>query len=79
MSRRHQLWVDPEGLDTFCLAGPEGDEARALLQSGSKLEWEVEASSHFEAMTKYYLYRGYGVYITDFPEHDSVPYDDLRP
>lgn len=71
---KHELWVDPDGLDTFCRAGPHGDEARSLLPEGSKLEWVVDASSHFEAMTKYYEYRGYGVYTTEYLELDKKPY-----
>lgn len=49
----------------FCLAGPHGDQARALLSSEAKLVWTVDASSHFEAMTKYYEYQGWGTYTTD--------------
>ena len=71
----HELWIEPNGLETFCLAGPQGNAARALLAEGSKLEWTVEAASHFEAMTKYYEYRGYGVYTSDFPEEDAQPYE----
>jgi len=70
----HELWVDPEGLDTYCHAGPGGDAARALLPPNSKLETTIEAGSHFEAMTKYYEYRGYGRYETRFPEIDKLPY-----
>jgi hypothetical protein len=70
----HELWVDPDGLDLFCIAGADGDGARSLLPAGSKLEWTVEAASHFEAMTKYYEYRGYGAYTTDFPDEDKKPY-----
>ncbi len=62
---KHELWVDPEGLDTFCLAGPMGDDARKLLPDGSKLVWTVDAGSHFEAMTKYYSHIGLGKYETD--------------
>jgi hypothetical protein len=75
----HELWVDDEGLDSLCLAGPEGDGARALLQQPARLVWTVEATSHFEAMTAYYRYRGRGTYTTDFPEEDHRLYlgDDL--
>jgi hypothetical protein len=52
---KHELWVDPQGLDTFCFAGVQGEAARALLSQGSTLEWTVEACCHFEAVTKYYL------------------------
>lgn len=50
----HELWLEPDGCQTFCLAGAQGDGARALMHSEAKLVWEVEAESHFEAMTKYY-------------------------
>jgi len=71
---RHQLWVDIDGLDMYCLAGPQGDAARALLPEGSTLKTVIEATSHFEAMTKYYEYRGYGVYESNFPNLDKTPY-----
>lgn len=70
----HELWVDPDGFDTFCLAGPEGDAARALLPNGSVLEWTVEAANNFDAMCLYYSYRGHGQYTTDHPELDKQPY-----
>lgn len=70
----HELWDEGGGEQTFCLAGPRGDAARALLQPGSKLIWTVEASSYFEAMTLYYRYMDWGEYVTDFPELDHVPY-----
>jgi len=72
---KHELWVDPEGLDTFCLAGADGNAARSLLPNGSRLEWTVDAGSSFEAMTLYYEYRGYGIYTTDFPDVDKRPYE----
>jgi hypothetical protein len=70
----HELWVDLDGLDMYCLAGPQGDAVRALLPKGSTLETVFEANSHFEAMTKYYEYRGYGVYRSNFPNLDKAPY-----
>jgi hypothetical protein len=73
----HELWVDPEGLDSFVLAGPEGDAARAWLPDGSRLVWTVEAGNHFEAMTKYDAYRKRGAYTSLF-EQDRKPYDDAR-
>lgn len=72
----HELWVDPDGLDTFCLAGSEGDAARGLLPPNLRLEWTVDAKSHFEAVTIYYRFRDRGVYTTDFPELDMIPYVD---
>ena len=70
----HELWVDEEGLDTFCLAGPMGDEARAMLTAPARLVWTVEARSHTDAMTKYYAYRGRGQYVSSYPEWDDVTY-----
>jgi hypothetical protein len=70
----HELWVDPEGFDTFCLSGKDGDAARALLPDGSRLEWTVVAGNNFEAMSAYYAYRGYGVYRSVYPEIDKQPY-----
>ena len=72
---KHEIWVDTEGLDTFVLAGPMGDDARNLLPAGSKLVWTVEAGSHFEAMTKYYVYRSWGTYTTN-QAWDFEPYPD---
>ena len=42
-----------------------GDQARALMPRGSKLIWTVEAESHFDAMTKYYAFMGWGAYAAD--------------
>ena len=70
----HELWVCPDGLDTFCLAGPKGDRARSFLPANSTKVWVVDANCHFDAMTKYYEYRDWGEYQTDFPEQDKAPY-----
>lgn len=69
----HELWIESNG-QTFCLAGPHGDGARALLEPSARLAWTVDADSHFEAMTQYYEYMGWGIYRTDFPEFDKQPY-----
>ena len=73
----HELWLEPDGCQTFCLAGSHGEDARGLLEPMSKLIWQVEASSYFEAMSKYYSYMDWGDYTTDFPEHDKTSYKDL--
>lgn len=70
----HELWKEGDGCWTFCLAGPLGDGARSFLDSEAQLVWTVEASSHFDAMTKYYEYQDWGVYSTDFPEADMQTY-----
>lgn len=72
----HELWDERDEGQTFCLAGPQGDAARALLARGARLVWTVEAKSHFQAMTLYYEHMGWGVYKTDHPEHDMRPYAD---
>ena len=69
----HEVWQEPDGKTCFCLAGPMGADARRLLEAGSKRIWTVEAGSHFEAMTKYYDFMGWGEYSTD-QEWDRQPY-----
>lgn len=71
----HELWIEEDG-QTFCLAGPMGDGARDFLGPGARLVWTVVAANHFEAMTKYYEYMGWGEYTTDFPEVDKQPYQE---
>ncbi|MGQ0468169.1 MAG: hypothetical protein ACT4QG_22985 [Sporichthyaceae bacterium] len=65
----HELWDDHDeegqwGYWTFCLAGPHGDDARAMLNPDARLTWTVEAATHFEAMTLYYEHQGWGTYTT---------------
>ena len=71
---KHELWQSPGSL-TYCLAGPDGDSARSLLAPGAKLIWSTRAGSHFEAMTKYYAFKKWGEYTTDF-EQDHEPYPE---
>ena len=61
----HELWDDGENGQTFCLAGPMGNDARAMLGPHARLTWTVDAASHFEAMTRYYDHMGWGTYTTD--------------
>ncbi len=74
----HELWKDEsDGEFLFCLAGPAGNDARALLEGKAVKIWECEAENHFEAMTKYYEYQDWGRYTTEC-EQDYWPYiDDL--
>lgn len=74
---RHELWIEPDGCQTFCLKGVHGNAARALLDPSAERVWEVEAASHYEAMTLYYKYMGWGKYITPFPEQDYKTYCEL--
>jgi len=73
----HELWSNEEELDTFCLSGEHGDSSRKQLEPDSKIIWTCKAGSHFEAMTMYYEFRGWGLYTTDFPEHDKKSYKEL--
>ena len=34
---KHELWVESNYEQTFCLSGPQGDEVRALLGTEAKL------------------------------------------
>jgi hypothetical protein len=70
----HELWIESDTQQTFCLAGSAGAAARALLLPGSRCVWTVEANSHFDAMTRYYEFMDWGEYVTDFPELDKKPY-----
>jgi len=74
---KHELWIENEGEQTLCLAGSHGDSARNLLEPGAKLTWTCEASSHFEAMTKYYEYMEWGEYKSDYPVEDKKTYSEL--
>ena len=73
----HELWDDGEDGLTFCLAGPMGDNARALLPASARLMWTVESESHFEAMTVYYRHMGWRTYTTEYPELDKRTYAEL--
>lgn len=74
----HEVWRDPEDDSIGLLfAGPLGDPARARLSRKATLVWTVEGHSHFDVMTKYYQHQGWGVYTTDFPEHDHKTYAEL--
>jgi len=79
MKLKHELWKDVGGDEypelTFCLAGPHGDGARGLLSPKAELIWMVDAGSHFEAMTAYYRFMGWGEYTTD-QEWDTRPYPE---
>lgn len=71
---KHEVWQAPEGLTTLCLADENGDDCRKILEPGSKLIHEFYACSHFDAMTIYYKFMGWGTYTTEF-EIDKKPYN----
>ena len=72
---KHELWIESEQEQTFCLVGPMGDKARSLLLQDAQLVLTVEAESHFEAMTSYYAFMGWGIYESDH-DWDRQPYPD---
>lgn len=75
----HELWIESDQEQTFCLAGPMGADARARLLPGAKKVWTVLAESHFDAMTKYYGHMAWGVYTTEFAsDHDAYPEEWLQ-
>ena len=74
----HELWIESTE-QTFCLAAPNGDAARALLQPGARCVWTVEADSYFEAMTKYYEYMDWGKCKSDFPDRQAAIFTARRP
>ena len=71
----HEVWEDLNGLPGLCLAGPDGDGFRELLDKPARLVRRFKAGSHFEAMTIYYDFLGEGVYTSDFAI-DREPYPD---
>ena len=58
---KYEVWEDPDGLTTLCVADERGNDCRKLLESGSKLVHSFYAESHYEAMTIYYKYMDWGV------------------
>jgi hypothetical protein len=61
----HEIWVDPAGHHTCCLAGPEGDGLRKLSPPGSTLVSTFEAGSHFEAMTVLHAFLKRAPYVSE--------------
>lgn len=56
----HEIWAEPNLDNPDCgdlfscvLAGPDGDEARAMNSPDARMVGTFEAGSHFEAMTTY--------------------------
>ena len=72
-SIKHDVWEDNEGA-SLCFSGELGEENRTLLGKDAKIIFSFYADSHFNAMTQYYKYMGYGVYTTMY-EIDKIPYD----
>jgi hypothetical protein len=73
----HELWLDTSDLPGLCINGPEGDGFRSLQEPGSRIIKVIEASSTFDALTKYYEYLNWGEYTSEFSQ-DHIPYSDER-
>ena len=71
----HEIWEQPDGMTTGCLAGPDGDGARNQLGPDARLIEVFQASSHFEAMTTHNRRLGREAYTT-VHEWDREPYPD---
>ncbi len=75
----HEVWLDPEAdgqmLPGLCLAGPMGNDFRALLKPEAVKAAELTGHSHFDAMTKYWKLQGWGEYEAESPQ-DHEPYPD---
>jgi len=57
----HEVWKHEGGM-AVCLAGGDGHAMRASLGDGARLVATFEASSHGEAMSKYYAVCDLGTY-----------------
>lgn len=73
----HEIWVeaDPAGKGQgtcLCLAGPDGEPSRRLLEPGARLVHTFLAGSHYEAATIYNRYFGYEPYVPDPEWEDEV-------
>ena len=68
--------MDKDGLTSLCLADERGNDCSHLLDNGSKIIHTFYARSHFEAMTLYYAFMGWGEYQTRF-ECDKMPYKEI--
>jgi hypothetical protein len=75
----HEIWedIDQDGsvLSGVCLAGPDGEGFRKLLNKDARCVLRFEAGSHFEAMTNYFRLNGWSIYTSDLAS-DREPYPD---
>src|SRR5437899_4162353 len=74
-----EVWEDigenGERLPSLIYAGPLGEESRLLLGPNARMITTIEARCHFEAMTIYYRFMGWGEYTTD-QSWDYQPYPE---
>jgi hypothetical protein len=75
----HEIWeeIDERGnvLPGVCLAGPDGEGFRKLQKKNARCVLRFEAGSHFDAMTIYYRWYGWGIYTSDLTS-GREPYPD---
>jgi hypothetical protein len=64
---RHEVWKDAQGVG-MCLAGPQGDSFRRVLEPDARLLHAFEAGSWYEAMTIYNRLMDFGPYKADGPD-----------
>jgi hypothetical protein len=64
-----------QSLTSLEFAGPRGHASRAHLPPSARLLTTIRASSHYEAMTRYYSLMGWGTYTTAQPS-DYEPYPE---
>ncbi len=74
---QHEVWQDTEGLTMLFRADKRGDEKSLQPDKDAILLHSFYASSHFEAMSAYYHFMGWGTYKTDH-ETDKEPYPELK-
>jgi hypothetical protein len=70
---RYEVWM-ADGTITLCRAGPDGDQARKLLEPGARLAHTFEAGSEYEASSLYYAFMGWGEYKPE-PSWGNAPYE----
>jgi len=75
----HDIWEDDDGLTMLCYANELGAEPRTLLEENSRIIHSFNAHSHFDAMTKYYNYMGWGIYENHIEQDkDAYVLESLR-
>jgi hypothetical protein len=68
----HKLWRENEGELSFFPVF--NTSARDGLSADAELIWTCEAPNYFAAMTAYYEFMDWGVYISELEELYSLPY-----
>jgi hypothetical protein len=72
-----EIWQSMEGeciATTVCLAGPDGDHARAMLEQDAVLKRTYQAYSELDQMQKYYDHMDFGIYHSEWPDLAVRPY-----